>query len=240
MKETFVPEPVMRRTRPPSSPGRGNSLLPLQVRYYKRMRRGRTYPVQIRWKSAERGVAAKPVTLRLEVAGALVVPRELVLRPADPEDTATFFVTPLSKGNLPHHVIEVHSDNVKIYEMPLKAVVGTQRFTLFLLVMTFLVPWLLTNYCKNRKDVVQLIKTSLPDLTEFNETLPDWLKLKDWLDQGIEAVGTAYSELCGWCQLYPVATYAGLALFGLTLISAWWHKPKRRWRTGNPIPLPGL
>ena len=241
-----MPEPMTRR-RAPGGQGRSSDTLhPLQVRYYKRMRRGRTYAVEVGWRSAERGVAARPVTLRLEVAGAIVVPAEQVLRPADPEDAVTFYVTPLGKGKLRHQTIEVRYDNAKIFEMPLRSRVSTQRFTLFLLIMTFLAPWLLTNYCKSpykkdglgpKESMSALIEDNLPDLTEFNDMLPEWAPVKEWARKGAELTGTGYAELCEWCQRYPIATCTCLSFLGLTLISAWWHKPKRRWRTSEPIPL---
>jgi hypothetical protein len=242
-----VPEPMTRRTKMQNTSGRADVLLPIQVRYYKRMRRGHTYPVQVSWTNSERGVAAKPVKLRLEVAGAIVVPAEQTLRPVDPEDAITFFVTPLGRGKLRHHVLEVHYDNAKIFELPLRARVSSQRLTIFLLVMTFLAPWLLTNYCKTpierdnlgpKDSLIALIKDCLPDLTEVNEALPAWLPLKDWVDAGTQHIGTGYAKLCDWCNQYPIASYTALGFFGLTLISAYWHKPKRRWRTSEPIELP--
>lgn len=240
-----MPEPMLRR-RPQGPTGRADTLLPIQVRYYKRMYRGKTYPVEVCWKSAERGVAVKPVTLRLEVAGALVVPSEHVLRPADPEDKVTFYVTPLSTGKLRHHVIELHHLNVKVFEMPLKAKVGTQRFTLFLLIMTFLAPWLLTRFCTTpyQKDglppaesMTALIKNILPDLTELDDLAKDYVPIKEWLDKGAEYTGTGYGELCDWCRAYPIASYTGLSLFVLTLLTFLWRLPKRKRRTSDPIDL---
>jgi hypothetical protein len=238
---------MTRRNKGQSLSGRADSLLPLQVRYFKVMRRGLTYPVQISWKSAERGVAAKPVTLRLEVAGALVVPAERVMRPNDPDDETTFFVTPLSSGKLRHCVIEVRQDNAKLFEMPLKARVGTRWFTLFLIVMAFLVPWLLVNYCKTPfqidklgpKDSLKvLIEGNTPELDELAEKLPESMPIKVWVRDGTEHVATWYAQLHEWCNEYPIALYTALGFLVLALFSAWRNRPKRKWRTSEPIPLP--
>lgn len=235
----------MTRRRPLSSAGRTDTLLPVQVRYYKRMYLGRTYPVQVCWKSAERGVAVKPVTLRLEVAGAIVVPAEHVLRPADPEDKVTFYVTPLSGGKIHHHVIEVHFQDAKVFEMPLKARVSTQRFTYVLLAMAFLVPWLLNNYCKSpykqdnlgpKLSLIALINDNLPDMTVFDQ-LPAGATIKEWVETATEFLGNFYFDLHNWCNEYPIATYATLSFLTLALLSSWWHSPKRRRRTSDPIEL---
>jgi hypothetical protein len=238
---------MTRRARGSGSIVPAESLLPLQVRYYKCMRRGRTYPVEISWKSAERGVAARAVNLRLEMAGALVVPTERVMRPNDPDDTTTFYVTPLSTGKLHHCVLEVRQDSVKIHEMPLKARVGSYKFTLFLLVMAFAIPWLLVNYCKTpyqleklgpRDSLVALIEGNTPDLTDLALSLPESMPIKEWVKTGTEHVGTAYGHLSEWCNLYPIASYTALGFLVLAFFSAWWNRPKRKWRTGVAIRLP--
>ena len=249
----MLKENCRARTYDPSNQAQGppqkrvNTLLPLQVKYFSRMYRGRTYPVNIGWQDSERGVAAKPVTLRLEVAGALVVPAQQVIRPADPDDTATFYVTPLSSGKVLYHLIEVHYQNAKVSEMPLKARVVNQRFTYFLLVLAFLVPWLLSKYCTTpiQKDklgpkdsLVALIQEKLPDLGELNESFPAWLPLGDWLKKGTEFIGTCYGQLCTWCQRYPIPGYTAMSFLVLTLISSWWHSPKRKRQTSDPIELP--
>src|SRR5207302_2149395 len=103
--------------------------------------------------------------------------------------------TPLGKGKLRHHVVELHYDNVKIYEMPLKVKVGTQRFTWFLFLMTFLVPWALANYCKEpyvrdglgpKESMTDLIQKNLPDLSGMTRLLGEWFAITDWLKWGSE------------------------------------------------------
>lgn len=234
-------------TRKKGQPGRADSLLPLRVRYYKVMRRGKTYPFQISWKSAERGVAAKPVTLRLEVAGALVVPAERIMRPNDPDDETTFYVTPLATGKLRHCEIQVRQDNARLFEMPLKARVGTVGFTLFLIALAIFIPWVLVNYVKHpvsveklgpRDSMAAIIEGNTPNLDELTGMLPEWMPVKDWVKSGTSYVADGYLQLHLWCNEYPIATYTVLGFLVLAFFSAWRNRPKRRRQTSEPIPLP--
>src|SRR4051812_35734299 len=91
----------------------------LQVRYYKKMRANRVYPVVVSWKQSGRGRTAggSPVLVRLVMAGAQVVPSEHPLAPADADGRATFYVTPLAKGWLRGERLEVIQDGHKVQEI---------------------------------------------------------------------------------------------------------------------------
>ena len=81
--------------------------------------------------------------VRLIMAGAQVVPAEQTLDPSDGDAKVTFYVTPLAKGWLRGERVEVLQNGRKVGELRTAAKVTTQRLTLALLVLTFLVPWLL-------------------------------------------------------------------------------------------------
>src|SRR5262249_19492101 len=81
----------------------------IRVRYYKRMRPNKAYPVHVTWRTPASGRSASsdPVTVRLVMGGAQVVPAEQPLDLADPDAHATFYVTPLAKGWLRGERLEV-------------------------------------------------------------------------------------------------------------------------------------
>jgi hypothetical protein len=127
----------------------GDTLGRLQVRYYRRMRLQRVYAVVASWADAEgKRPGAAPVTLRLLMAGAQIVPAEHTLDPSDPDATATFYVTPLAKGWLRNERLEVLVGDRKVQEMPLPAKVTSQGLTLTLLLLAFLLPWFMLSYGK--------------------------------------------------------------------------------------------
>src|SRR5205085_1345221 len=111
----------------------------IQVRYYRRMRPNRVYPVVVSWQSS--GRAAEPVVVRLVMAGAQVVPAEQPLAGAEADGRATFYVTPLAKGQLRGERLEVLQDGKKVQEIKLPCKVTTQRLTWFFLLLTVLVCW---------------------------------------------------------------------------------------------------
>lgn len=129
-----------------------NTIAPLQVRYYRRMSSRRVYGVSVSWpksKDERRAPAGTPpVTVRLLMAGAQVVPSEQTLDPADPGAKATFYVTPLAKGWLRGERLEILVGGRKVQEVALPAKVGSQRATCVLLLLALLVPWLLLSYGK--------------------------------------------------------------------------------------------
>src|SRR4051812_29289199 len=104
--------------------GRATGAPQVQVHYYRRMRPNRVYPVVVSWKGAAR--TAAPVTVRLVMAGAQVVPPEQTLEPGR-DERATFYVTPLARGWLRGERVEVLQDGRKVQEIRLPCKATTQR-----------------------------------------------------------------------------------------------------------------
>src|SRR5436305_1965140 len=144
--KTTPPRAVPRETV------RSDTIEPLQVRYFRRMSLQRVYGVSVGWpkrKDERRAPAGTPpVTVRLLMAGAQVVPSEHTLDPNEPEAKATFYVTPLAKGCLRSERLEILVGGRKVQEMPLPAKVGGQGLTWALLLLALLVPWFLLTYGK--------------------------------------------------------------------------------------------
>jgi hypothetical protein len=127
------PPPARQSTSGPS----------LYIRYWKRMRPNKVYAVTV--SLAGRGEAA-PVTLRLLMAGAQVVPAEQVLNRAKGVDRATFYVTPLARGRLRGEHVEVLQDGNKIQELRIPSKVCTQWPALRWLFLAFFIPWLILHF----------------------------------------------------------------------------------------------
>ncbi len=142
------PAPVPPPRKAPRGDGEDGPTLPaLAVRYYRRMRPQRVYPVTVSWKkSRDADKGSHPVVVRLLGGGAQIVPSEAALDPAKPDRSATFYLTPLALGVLRGVRVEVVHQGRNVLEIPLAASVVRQRRTLVLLLLTFLVPWLLATY----------------------------------------------------------------------------------------------
>jgi hypothetical protein len=125
----------------------GGNLGSVVVRYYKKMKMQRVYPVVVTWGKRERR-SGSPVTLRLLMAGAQVVPAEQSLSTNDPDAEATFYVTPLAKGGLRNEKLEILVGDRKVQEVPLPARVVSQSFTKKLLWLAILLPAFLLLFCK--------------------------------------------------------------------------------------------
>jgi hypothetical protein len=230
--------------------GRGDvGLPPLRVRYYRRMKPARVHTVEVLWRKS-----AKPqrgeVTVRLRAAGAQVLPSEQTMNAAEPDKKTIFYVTPLVKGWLRNQKLEVFSQGRKVQEIPMTTRVVSQRFTWFLLLCTLFVPWFLAEVVKLyppaeaargrddrivyrhiAKEVEAYIKDSVPALPGFLKGTP----VETGLLEARSLAGKGYQSLVEVSRLEPIAFYAGAVLLGLTLISAYMHKPKRRKVTGKPI-----
>src|SRR5262245_23436911 len=143
MAKATSPQPRPTAARPtPQRPE--NTLPPLRVVYYRRMRSQRVYTFKVGWSNKEQSrppAGARPVTLRLLMAGAQVVPSEQTLDPTKPDASARFYVTPLAKGHLHGERLEILIDDRKVQEVPLQCRVTSQRSTIALLLLTILVPW---------------------------------------------------------------------------------------------------
>jgi hypothetical protein len=120
------------------------SLPPLRVRYYRQMKPQRVYIAEVSWQGSARAVRGE-VTVRLIAAGAQVLPTEQVMDAALPGTKAFFYVTPLARGWLRNEKLEVLVRGRKVQEIPMATKVVSQRLTWFLLLCTFLLPWLILN-----------------------------------------------------------------------------------------------
>lgn len=256
MAKATSPQPRPAAARPPVKRPE-NTLAPLRIVYYRRMRDRHVYTFKITWSNKE-GVrppaGARPVTLRLLMAGAQVVPSEQALDPAKPDASVSFHVTPLAKGHLRGERLEVLIDDRKVQEVRLRSRVTSQRATLALLLLTFLVPWFLLHYCKysallpsSSKEAGMVMRTpgalldhrlkeNVPAVPEFIETNAPMVAT--WLDDARKHFSGIYEQICLWNAVYPLAFYAALILLFLTLVSWRLHAAKRKKLISKPIPLP--
>ncbi len=235
-----------------------NTLSPLRIVYYRRMRLQHVYTFKIGWSGKETRppAGAKPVTLRLLMAGAQVIPAEQTLDPAKPDASVSFHVTPLAKGHLRGERLEVLIDDRKVQEVRLRSSVTSQRLTLVLLALTFLVPWFLLHYCKysmlaprNGKEFAMMVRTpgalldarvkeNVPEVPEF--ILTNAPMVANWLDQTRDHLTNIYQLIVQTNETYPLAFYAAVVLLLLTLISWRLRGAKRKKLTSKPIPLPAF
>jgi hypothetical protein len=139
-------ETVSRKTlRSPAREG-ANDAGPtpsLSVRYWKRMRMNQVYPVTV--SGSGRG-NYDPVTVRLIVGGAQVVPAEHSIDPSNSADRVVFYVTPIARGYLRGERLEVLQDGRKIQEIPLPSRVTSQSGTLVWFFLALFIPWLMLHY----------------------------------------------------------------------------------------------
>src|SRR5262245_38345424 len=185
-----MPESAPSRGRPaagpkPSAPARDTSRTAPQVRvsYYRRMRPHKVYPFVV---SLAGGAAAAPVTLRLVVGGAQVVPFEQTLEPGNPDARATFYVTPLAKGQLRGERLEVLQGGAKVQEIRLPCKVTTQRLTWVLLLLTVLVArWIVPLFDPDfNPDMMVRQPAANPELAD--EEQPRWYRSSEAVAQRIE------------------------------------------------------
>ena len=115
----------------------------LSVRYWKRMRVNKVYPVVV---STTGKGDAEPVVVRVVMAGAQVVPAELPMDPSNPGDKATFYVTPLAKGNLRGERVEVLQGGRKVQEIRIPSKTVSQSSTVVWLALAIIVPWLILHF----------------------------------------------------------------------------------------------
>ena len=257
MAKAMPPQPRPAAAARPAAKRPENTLPPLRITYYRRMRRQRVYTVKVAWSNDDHArppAGAKPVTLRLLMAGAQVVPAEQWLDPAKPDATASFHVTPLAKGHLRGERLEILIDDRKVQEVRLHCKVASQRLTLALLVLAFLVPWFLLHYTKYaplspvgkefgfvQRTPGALLKhrleQNMPDMPDLiNDHVP---VVREWLVTLREKLADFY-ELLYLNRDEPLAFYSAVALLLLTAVSWWLHRPKRKKLLSKPIPLPAL
>ena len=229
---------------------RAETALPaLRVRYFRQMKPQRVYTVEVAWQKSAKPARGE-ITVRLIVAGAQVLPSEQAMDAAQPTVRAVFYVTPLAKGWLRNQKLEVLSHGRKVQEIPMASKVASQRFTWFLLLCTFLVPWFLTEFVKmspmaettRRKDdriVFRYVDKEVESYIKDNvPAMPPELKgtvVETWLLEGRSAVAKGYQKLVEVSRVVPIAFYTGAVLLALTLISAYLHKAKRRQAVSKPL-----
>ena len=218
-------------------PTTGSGFPALVVRYYRRMKPRKVYPVEVRWGSTPRPIGTvKQVTVRLLAAGAQVVPNEQILDASRPELSATFFVTPLADGWLRAQRLEVITQGKKVQELPLATKVVRRCWAWFFLILAFALPWLLTQIRATPANwLTEAIKTNVPTLPEFvTNSVPD---AANWLNVGEEWIGARYADLHELVNarnlVFPtIVVCLLLALWG------WFHGRDRRGRRWtNPIPV---
>jgi hypothetical protein len=115
----------------------------LVVKYWKRMRISKVYPVVVRMSGEGEG---DPITVRMVQAGAQVVPAEHTMDPGNPGEMVTFYVTPIAHGTLRGGQLEVIQGGRKIQEIRTPCRVTSQKGTLIWLFLALFIPWLLLHY----------------------------------------------------------------------------------------------
>jgi hypothetical protein len=219
--------------RPSTAPG----FPALVVRYYRRMKPRKVYPVEVRWGSTPRPIGTvKQVTVRLLAAGAQVVPKEQILDASRPELGATFFVTPLADGWLRAQRLEVVLNDKKVQELPLATKVVRRRWALFFLILAFALPWLLTQIKYAPANwLTEALATTVPTLPDFvTNSVPD---AANWLKLGEEWIGARYADLHDFVGARNVI-FPTIVVCVLLAIWGWFHGRDRRGkRWTNPIPV---
>lgn len=249
---------TQRNAGPARDSGHATGAPQIQVRYYRRMRPNRVYPFVVSWKGGAR--SATPVTVRIIMAGAQVVPAEQILDPN--EDRATFHVTPIAKGWMRGERLEVLQDGRKVQEIRLPCRVRSQRATWLLLLLTFLVAYYITpmfiypmpekmprsgdpfeelpaqNYQPRDAMRVRLTRNLPPVLPVVRKYLPDVAKE---LDEVPDQVGASYAYLYYTEQNDNIPIGEGLLalMILLTLFSWYTHLERRQRRVGKALPIGG-
>jgi hypothetical protein len=210
----------------------------LSVRYYRRMKQSRVYPVTISWGGLPKPVGTiKYLTVRLLGAGAQIVPSEQALDVTRPDHKAIFFVTPLAMGWLRAQRLEVLIQGRKVQEIPLASKVVCQCWAAFSFILAWLLPafliWWRGTDPQWLADIIQHNFPALPAMIADNvPALNDlWNGLCVWK-------GDVYARLCRFNQQHMLAFPVGI---GLLLVSLWLlitHRDRTSSRSSQPIVLP--
>lgn len=240
-----------RPRKEPARPPAESALAPLRVSYYRRMSRQRVYAVTVGWHSRGKapppaGPKVGPVSVRLIMAGAQVIPSEQALNPRRPETSATFYVTPLARGWLRAERLEVIADGRKVHEVRLPTKVVSQRPTWVLLALTLLVPWFLLTYFRYDplrdglltpgQTLERRILENVPEFPGFvGENAP---QVASWVEEIPRQLGAWYDVGQRHVQETPVAFYAAAVLLVLTLLSWVSRRDRRKVIRTGPLPLP--
>ncbi|HYT87844.1 MAG TPA: hypothetical protein VEL76_03920 [Gemmataceae bacterium] len=250
---------VQKSAASASESSRSTALPQIQVRYYKKMKAHRVYPVVVSWKQAGKGRAGSgnPVLLRLVMAGAQVVPSEQPLDPADGAARATFYVTPLAKGWLRGERLEVIQGGRKVQEIKLPAKVNSQRKTWLLFFLTFFIPFFVVPYFTDspirepmpgpQRDLeeIQWYPPGKSLAAKLERILPH---VPAWLENAVPVAGTVLraipERICAFYDVIyfevknsklPLGFYCFWIFLGLTVLSWWWHLDSRKRRLGKAL-----
>jgi hypothetical protein len=230
----------------------------VQIRYYRRMRPNRVYPFVVSWKGGAR--AAAPVTVRLVMAGAQVVPAEQTLEPGG-DGRVTFNVTPIARGWLRGERLEVLKDGRKVQEIRLPCKATTQRLTwVFLLLAVFVAWWVVPIFTDRAREprtptaqdqlegnVVEEVDTQALT-TRVKRYLPRLLPaVEHYLPKEVaqnltkdvpENIGASLYVLydAEVNKHFPIAESLLGLLILLTLLSWFTHLERRKRRFGRPLP----
>jgi hypothetical protein len=219
--------------RPTTAPG----FPALVVRYYRRMKPRKVYPVEVRWGSTPRPIGTvKQITVRLLAAGAQVVPTEQVLDASRPELGATFFVTPIADGWLRAQRLEIVTQGRKVQELPLATKVVRRCWAWFFLIMAFVLPWLLMQArSTNEKWLTDSLQANVPELPEFvTNSVPD---AANWLKEGETRTGDVYAGFHQFIHAHNVV-FPTVVVCLLLAMWGWFSSRDRRGkRWTNPIPV---
>ncbi len=231
-----MPE-ASRGRAPARDRGESSSLGPLQVRYYKRMRLQHVYSVVVGW-AADRErrppAGAPPVTVRLLMAGAQVVPTEHTLDPADEDAKATFYVTPLAKGFLRNEKLEILVGGRKVQELPLPCKVVSQKMTAVLLLLALLFPGCMLSYC--RYSPLQVTERELNEDPSYKLHLTD-LEMKKLMDDPINKANPAYRNIHRLRD--PEVRDPKTGKFDMNLVNGTWKLNKGKREKVHAIVEPG-
>lgn len=214
----------------PAASGRALTEQPcLTVRYMRRMKARRVYVYEVSWEAGRRPVEAAPLTVRLVVPGAQVVPAERPLGTRPPADRALFYVTPLAEGWLRGGRLEILAEERKVKEAPLPSRVVSQRSTWLFLALTFVLPWLWKVYIVGPENAY-LPGSQLSNITE--KELRPWLsQLNLWkpVQQVMQNIQINLDGIHGllWQTQVPTTPLLALALLFLTFLSWLLHREKR-------------
>lgn len=221
----------------------------LRLRYYKRMKPQRVYPLVIevpggnkRNRDEDEDTArGSVVVIRPVIAGAQVQPAEQRFE-VTPGNQIVFHVTPLARGRLPRARLEVFAPNQPPESIPLKMKAKTQRLAWVLLLLAFLVPTGIIKLTRGdwRPSVSKGIedhfkdpmKKDLPPVPVFNEKvefLPDMMKGFTVADMIGDGLVVGYGELETVVEKYRwLPNTIGFGFLVLAFLSWALHRPRRK------------
>jgi hypothetical protein len=231
----------------------------VQVRYYRRMKPNRVYPVVVSWRGSAR--AATPITVRLVMAGAQVVPAEQTLEPGG-DGRVTFYVTPIARDWMRGERLEVLQDGRKVQEIRLPCKATTQRLTWLLLLLTIFTAWWVvpiltdptrvaraptdrdiiegnpTQYDEGAKGLTSRVKSYLPRLLPAAEKHLPKDVTRNLTTDIPEQIGASIYVLYSYenNENIPIAEAILGVLILLTLWSWYTHLERRKRRVGKPLP----